>query len=283
MGPTVSPHSINDPVYAQPFGAKSLINYRVRCLAARSKKFGVDEINEPVYARSRLLASAGDEGTVMSDIGRRRAARAAADDPAYTRRLADIREAAVRVFRAKGLRVASLNDVAEELGTSRASLYYYVGSKEELFRDVVSEAVTANIEAAEKVLAQPLPASRKLARLIELLMASFERHYPYLYVFVQEDFSKLGGDAETASEPWDATIREWNQRYFDLVKQVVSEGIAAGDLRTSLPAGVVANCVIGMMNSSHVWFRPNGLMDATELGEGMARMLLAGLEPATGD
>jgi len=218
----------------------------------------------------------------MSDISRRRAARAAADDPAYTQRLGEIREAAVRVFRAKGLRVASLNDVAEELGTSRASLYYYVGSKEELFRDVVSEAVTANIEAAEKVLAQPLPASRKLARLIELLMASFERHYPYLYVFVQEDFSKLGGDADIATEPWDATIREWNQRYFDLVKQVVSEGIAAGDLRTSLPAGVVANCVIGMMNSSHVWFRPNGLMDATELGEGMARMLLAGLEPAPG-
>ncbi|ODU07189.1 MAG: hypothetical protein ABS81_02495 [Pseudonocardia sp. SCN 72-86] len=218
----------------------------------------------------------------MSDISRRRAARAAADDPAYTQRIAEIREAAVRVFRAKGLRVASLNDVAEELGTSRASLYYYVGSKEELFRDVVSEAVTANIEAAEKVVAQTLPASRKLALLIELLMASFEQHYPYLYVFVQEDFSKLGGDADTASGPWDTTIREWNRRYFDLVKQVVSEGIAVGDLRTSLPAGVVANCVIGMMNSSHVWFRPNGLMDATELGEGMARMLLAGLEPASG-
>ncbi|MGW3472661.1 TetR/AcrR family transcriptional regulator [Saccharopolyspora sp. NPDC000995] len=219
----------------------------------------------------------------MSDISRRRAARAAADDPAYAQRLTEIREAAVRVFRAKGLRMSSLNDIAEELGTSRASLYYYVGSKEELFRDVVSEAVRDNIHAAEKVVCEPLPASRKLARMVELLMASFERHYPYLYVFVQEDFSKLGEGADLAREPWDVTIREWNQRYFDLVKQVVSEGLASGDLRSSLPAGVIANCVIGMMNSSHVWFRPNGLMDATELGEGMARMLLSGLEPDSGN
>jgi TetR/AcrR family transcriptional regulator, cholesterol catabolism regulator len=215
----------------------------------------------------------------MSDIGRRRAARAAADDPAYTEKVMAIREAAVRVFRAKGLRVASLNDVAEEVGMSRASLYYYVGSKEELFRDVVSEAVTANVESAQKVVAQPLPASRKLARLIELLMESFERHYPYLYVFVQEDFSKIGGDTETATGPWETTIREWNQQYFDLVKQVVAEGIADGDLRTALPAGVIANCVIGMTNSSHAWFRPNGLMDASEIGAGMARMVLTGLQP----
>jgi AcrR family transcriptional regulator len=216
----------------------------------------------------------------MSDIGRRRAARAAADSPGYTERVLAIREAAVRVFRAKGFRVASLNDVAEEVGMSRASLYYYVGSKEELFRDVVSEAVVSNIEAAEKVAAQDLPAYSKLARLIELLMESFERHYPYLYVFVQEDFSKLGGEAEGTGEPWETTVQGWNRRYFELVRQVIADGVAEGQLRTPLPAGVVANCVIGMTNSSHAWFRPNGLMDATEVGAGMARMVLTGLQPA---
>jgi len=215
----------------------------------------------------------------MSEIGRRRAARAAADSPGYTERVLAIREAAVRVFRAKGFRVTTLNDIAEEVGMSRASLYYYVGSKEQLFRDVVSEAVTANIADAEQVVAQDLPADRKLARLIELLMESFERHYPYLYVFVQEDFSKLGGDTDSVRGPWEATIQDWNKRYLDLVKQVVADGIANGDLRTTLPPGVVANCVIGMTNSSHMWFRPNGLMDAAEIGAGMARMILDGLRP----
>lgn len=216
----------------------------------------------------------------MSEIARRREARAAADSPGYTERVQAIREAGVRVFRAKGFRVATLNDIAEEAGMSRASLYYYVGSKEQLFRDVVSEAVTANITDAERVAAEDLPADRKLARLIELLMNSFERYYPYLYVFVQEDFSKLGGDTDSVSGPWEATVQDWNKRYLDLVKQVVADGIASGGLRTTLPPGVVANCVIGMTNSSHAWFRPNGLMDAAEIGAAMARMILNGLRPA---
>ncbi len=215
----------------------------------------------------------------MSEIGRRRAARAAADSPGYTERVQAIREAAVRVFRAKGLQVTTLNDIAEEVGMSRAALYYYVGSKEQLFRDVVSEAVTANIADAEQVAALDIPADHKLARLIELLMQSFERHYPYLYVFVQEDFSKLGADTEGVRGPWEATVGDWNKRYFDLVRQVVTDGIGHGNLRTTLPPGVVANCVIGMTNSSHVWFRPNGLMDAAEIGTGLARMILDGLRP----
>jgi TetR/AcrR family transcriptional regulator, cholesterol catabolism regulator len=32
-----------------------------------------------------------------------------------------------------------------------------------------------------------------------------------------------------------------------------------------------------MMDSSHMWFRPNGMMDASEIGAGMADMLLDGL------
>lgn len=215
----------------------------------------------------------------MSEIARRREARAAADSPGYTERVRAIREAAVRVFRAKGFRVTTLHDIAGEAGMSRASLYYYVGSKEQLFRDVVSDAVTANIADAERVVAEDQPADAKLARLIALLMESFERHYPYLYVFVQEDFSKLGGDAGRVNGPWEATVQDWNKRYLDLVKQVVADGIASGDLRTALPSGVIANCVIGMTNSSHAWFRPGGLMDAAEIGAGMARMILAGLRP----
>lgn len=216
----------------------------------------------------------------MSRIGRRRAAAAAADSPGYAERQQSIRKAAGEVFRTKGFQATKLSDVAEKAGIDRASLYYYVGSKEELFRDVVSDAVKANIADAESVVALDLPADQKLARLIELLMESFERHYPYLYVFVQEDYSKLSNDTNGVSDSWGATVKDWNKRYFDLVKRVVADGIAAGELRTPLPAGVVANCVIGMVNSSHAWFQPQGLMDAAEIGTGMAQMLLDGLRPA---
>ena len=215
----------------------------------------------------------------MSSIGSRRAAAAAtaADSPAYQERRDAIRAAAGRVFHRQGFAATKLTDVAEEAGMDRASLYYYVGSKEQLFREVVSDAASANIAEAERIAASEAPARMKLARLIESLMTSFERHFPYLYVLVQEDFQKLNHRPEQADNEWMVVLRDWNQRYVNAVKSVVAEGLRSGEFRSSLPPGIIANALIGMMDSSHMWFRPNGMMDASEIGAGMADMLLDGL------
>ncbi|GAA1517433.1 TetR/AcrR family transcriptional regulator [Nocardioides humi] len=214
----------------------------------------------------------------MSQIARRRAAAAASaeSNPAYAERVRLIRQAASKVFHEKGFHGTKLNDVAEEAGVDRASLYYYVGSKEQLFRDVVAEAVTGNIDKAETLVASDLPAPEKLSRLVKDLMDSFDRHYPFMYVFVQEDMTKLTADDNNEGD-WLTAAREWNARYFKAVRQIILDGINDGSIKTALPAGVVANCVIGMINSSSRWYRPEGLMDAFEIGEGLSDILLSGL------
>ena len=163
----------------------------------------------------------------------------------------------------------------------RASLYYYYGSKLELFHSVVTDAIDANIVDAERVSGMESPAADKLAEIIRLLMISFEKHYPFLYVFVQEDFNKLLASKPTSDEDdaWVKYARTANQRYSAVVKKIIAEGLADGSLHSLLPAGVIANCVIGMLNSSHQWFTPQGLMDAQEIGDGMAELILSGLRP----
>jgi AcrR family transcriptional regulator len=216
----------------------------------------------------------------MSGIARRRAAAAAAaaadSNPAYREKQELIRQAASRVFHQRGFHATKLHDIAAEAGVDRASLYYYVGSKEQLFRDVVGEAVTANIEATERIVNADLPVSEKLIRTIRELMISFEKNYPYLYVFVQEDIGKLPGDT-AAQDDWLITVQGWNTRYFKLMCGLINQGIDNGEFRTSLSAGIMANCIIGMMNSSNMWFQPDGILDADEIAKGMARLLLDGL------
>jgi hypothetical protein len=95
-------------------------------------------------------------------------------------------------------------------------------------------------------------------------------------VFVQEDISKLRGDTAPQGD-WLTTVQGWNNRYFRLMRSLVNEGIDNGEFRTTLPAGIVANCIIGMMNSSNMWFQPDGVLDADEIAKGMARWLLDGL------
>jgi AcrR family transcriptional regulator len=214
----------------------------------------------------------------MSEIARRRAAAAASADtnPAYREKQDLIRKAAGRVFHQRGFHAATLNDVAGEAGVDRASLYYYVGSKEQLFRDVVSEAVTANIETAEAIAAESGSAADKLTRVIRGLMTSFEQNYPYMYVFVQEDFAKLGEGTGQDSE-WVAAVQGWNSRYFGIVRGIIKAGIDTGEFSSPLPAGILTHCVIGMMNYSNVWFRPQELLDADEIAKGMSHLILTGL------
>jgi AcrR family transcriptional regulator len=214
----------------------------------------------------------------MSSIASRRAAAAAsaADSPAYQERRDAIRAAAGRVFHRKGFAATKLTDVAEEAGMDRASLYYYIGSKEQLFREVVSDAAVANIEEAERIAADDLPVPEKLASLIESLMTSFERHYPFLYVLVQEDFQKLN-HSDVADDEWRSVLREWNERYFNAVKSIVANGLRSGELTSPLPPGIIANTLIGMVDSTQMWFQPNGVMDAGEIAAGMAQMVLGGL------
>jgi AcrR family transcriptional regulator len=214
----------------------------------------------------------------VSAIARRRAAAAASSDknPGYQARVELLRQAAGKIFHERGFRGTTLNDIAAEAGVDRASIYYYVESKEQLFRDVVSEAVTANIAAATALMEQDLGASEKLGKMIEGLMSSFDRYYPYLYVFVQEDVTKLASEG-SSDEQWVETVKGWNSTYFQIIRSTISSGITDGSFRTPLPPGVAANCIIGMLNYSSLWYRPDGLMDAEEIGNGISQLLLGGL------
>lgn len=92
-----------------------------------------------------------------SGIARRRAVAREEANPSYLERRAEIVRAAARVFKAKGLQGANLGDIAAESGADRASLYYYVGSKEELFHELVRGAVEANLARARDI--RQLPTS----------------------------------------------------------------------------------------------------------------------------
>ena len=74
-----------------------------------------------------------------SAIGKRRSAAKEDSTAVYQKRRKEIAEAAVRVFNKRGFTGASISAVAEELEIDRASLYYYISSKEELFDEIIRE------------------------------------------------------------------------------------------------------------------------------------------------
>lgn len=209
-----------------------------------------------------------------SGIGRRRKAAQGEGREAYQERRREIIEAAATVFKKNGFQGSSIADVAHALNTDRATLYYYIGSKNELFDEVVTEAVEANVARAEAIRDSDAPAPEKLRTLIESLMASYAEHYPFLYVFIQENLSQ----AAPKRSAWATRMRAHNKRYEDAVVEIIQQGYDAGTLRESGPAWLVAYGVIGMVAWSNRWFDPaRTKASAEEVGRTFADLVLDGL------
>ncbi len=85
-----------------------------------------------------------EESPSGSRIARRRSTALSEGGPDYAAKRAELVRVATAVFRLRGYAATSLNEIAHAFGTDRASLYYYVASKEELFQECVADAVAQN-------------------------------------------------------------------------------------------------------------------------------------------
>lgn len=190
-------------------------------------------------------------------------------------RRAEIIRAAADVFKSNGYRGTSLADIAQVVGTDRATLYYYVSSKEELLDEVVTDVVMANVESVAVLRDAPGRAPDKLRELVVGLMVSYAEHFPFLYVYLQENLAHV---AESRRD-WAEQMRQLNRRWEDAVTDIVVQGIEEGSLRPITDPRVMAYGIIGMVSWTNRWFNPDrAKVDAASIGEAYARMLLGGME-----
>lgn len=210
-----------------------------------------------------------------SQIGRRRNLAFNKGSESYQERRREIAKAAAELFNKKGFRGTSLSAVADALGTDRASLYYYIGNKRELFDEVVREVSEANVATAEEVRSRDLPALDKLGILISSLMESYGTNYPLLYVYIRENLSHVESDRTE----WSQYMRSLNRRYEEVFIAIVQDGIDDGTIRPLASARVLAFGLIGMIGWTNRWFVPERSFEsAATIGAAYAEMALRGLK-----
>lgn len=211
-----------------------------------------------------------------SRIARRREAARDEGGAAYLERRAEIFRVAKEVFRTNGYRGTAMSQVADVLSMDRASLYYYVGSKEELFHEIVGDAVEANTRFAESVAAGDGTPADKLRTVLVALMQSYAESYPFLYFYIQEDLGHPGAK-QTA---WSRSMNKFNKRYEAALTSIVQQGVDDGTFTTDAEAWLITYGTLGMLAWSNRWFNPNtSTVTAAEIGHRFADTLLNGLQP----
>ena len=212
-----------------------------------------------------------------SNISKRRAAAKAKDTSSkiYQRRRAEIAVAGARVFNKKGFQGTTISAVAEELQIDRASIYYYISSKEELFDEVIREASEENVAKAQRIQKSDARASEKLRTLMVELMASYAATYPLLYISIREDLTQV---SDTRSK-WASQMRKINRDYDNAVTAIIEEGYKDGSFKDIGSPRLVAYGILGMLNWTNRWFTPTkAKVPPRELGEMFANLVISGLE-----
>lgn len=215
-----------------------------------------------------------------SNISRRRRSALAEGGEEYAAKRAELIEIAARLFREKGYQSTRLADVASAAGIDRASIYYYIGSKEELFRESVEGILDANLRSAMRFSADnSLSVAEKIRYIFEMLMHSYEENFPHMYVYIQEQMHQVTKE-ESA---WSQEMLKKTRSFEAIVTGLVREGIDTGQLRADVPPRLVTNALFGMFNWTHRWYTPGGAFSGKDVARAFFSIFWEGMyshEPA---
>jgi AcrR family transcriptional regulator len=191
------------------------------------------------------------------------------------RRQQEVLDAAARVFHAKGYESTSIQDIAEEVGILKGSLYYYIRSKEDLLYEIlksVHDDALANIERLDLVEGGAL---EKVRAFVTAHLTFNAENLTRMGVFFH-DFRSLADDRH-------ADIATARDVYEQKLRAIIRQGQVEETICPDIDPKVSAIAVMGMLNWIYQWYRPGGGRSIGELAEGFSDLVVSGLActPAT--
>jgi TetR/AcrR family transcriptional regulator, cholesterol catabolism regulator len=186
------------------------------------------------------------------------------------RRDQEVLDAAAKVFYERGYADASVQDVADELGILKGSLYHYIETKEDLlFRllEQLHDEVQAILEevAAEEGLA---PLDRLAVYVRKQVLFNLE-NLPRVAVYYN-DYERLSPERRAQI----VARRRLHERY---VTEVIEDAQRAGQASPDLDARLLSNFIHGSFIWTYRWFRPGGKVSRDKVAETCAEFVLSGV------
>lgn len=180
----------------------------------------------------------------------------------------DILDAAAQVFRKKGFHGASMADIADSVNLQKASLYHHVTSKQEILLELLERALSLLEEQISGVASQSLPADQKLRQMIRAYLQALAE-YPDMSSVLLFEHRSLDKKNHSRHVPH-------RDRFEALWRDVVLEG-----RRTKVfdcpDAGLAVRALMGTMNWTLTWYRPDGPLSITKIADDYADLFLNGL------
>ena len=163
-----------------------------------------------------------------------------------------------------------MDDIAAELDLTKAALYYYCASKEDLFVKVIEARVGIAVDALENLDATATTATAKVRQAILTHLQVFHRHRDIYTMFLGERLRAISADAASV-------VDDMGRRFERRWAEFLEEGIASGEFRADIDVPITVKASLSMCNMTLTWFRPDGRLSIDELADRFGDIILGGI------
>lgn len=175
---------------------------------------------------------------------------------------------AVELFRKQGYRTTTLDDVANELGITKAALYHYVESKDDLLYTIYKKAFNAIFEETNRIAAMDLPPDEKLRKIIQ-------NHIKNIIIKNQSLISVFFAEENQLPDKYSRMVRSKKREYDEILQGIIREGISLGLFEEEDPR-LLGYAIVGMCNWIYLWFSPKVPYSPDEIADQFIRVLERG-------
>jgi AcrR family transcriptional regulator len=184
-------------------------------------------------------------------------------------RQAQILETAARLFCEKGFDKASMGDIADAMGLTKAGLYHHIGSKEELLFEIMSYGMDL---FEEKVLSRVTP----IADPLERLRATLRGHVLLVIRDRPKEVTVILHESNALKGRYRNRINIRKKRYIHFLEKTFRELVKSGVARRVDPS-VAAFAMLGMINWIYQWYLPGGRLNEDALADALGDVFLGGI------
>ncbi len=182
------------------------------------------------------------------------------------RRRDEILRAATNLFFEKGYHEVTMEEIAEEMGVSKGTIYNYFSSKENLYLEILKES----FEAIEALLHEEVedsdPAVLKLRKLLAAIFTFYRQNLKVLRILSRDETHLL-------KEHFELT-EKWRSRRVRLYEKIIEKGIHEGSFVRQNPR-LRALMLYGAVGA--VMVHHDFSMDAEEVADAVFSQLASGL------
>lgn len=189
-------------------------------------------------------------------------------------RLAQIYAVAARLFIEKGVAATSMNDIAEAVGITKAGLYHFVPSKEELLKSLIVRAYEIydrDVDRPARRIADPL---QRLHFIIRNHLYNVGRHRTE----TQNPVTILLDDPAAVTPSTASLLVKRKRKYYALLRDTLDALEKRGQLADIDPT-VAAFSLVGMILWLARWHRTGGRLSLDEIVTQMTAFAMRAVIP----